>query len=133
MKKVGYAMYVHKSNIKELLNKLEKSEQERLLNLQKEIYFDYEIIKYDRGNISFIECSTWLTLKEPIVEDSHLFKKDGTYKLIKGFKTVYHSKELFVSEDYDGFDIEKAKLRTKEWNSIPNIKELKSRIGNIDF
>ena len=119
MKKVGYAMYVHKSNIKELLNKLEKSEQERLLNLQKEI--------------CFIECSTWLTLKEPIVEDSHLFKKDGTYKLIKGFKTVYHSKELFVSEDYDGFDIEKAKLRTKEWNSIPNIKELKSRIGNIDF
>ena len=72
-------------------------------------------------------------MNEPIVGDSHLYKKDGTEKLIKGGKTVYHSKEYFVSSDYKGFDIEEAKQRTKEWNNNPNIKNLKHKIGFVDF
>ena len=40
---------------------------------------------------------------------------------------------MFVSSDYKGFDIETAKQRTKLWNSIPDIKKHKSKIGNKKY
>ena len=40
---------------------------------------------------------------------------------------------MFVSESYKGFDINKAKERTELWNSIPDIKSHKSRIGNKSY
>ena len=53
------------------------------------------------------------------------YRRDG--------KRVYHNKWQFVSKDYTGFSVEEAKKRTKLWNSIPNIKKLKSKIGNKEF
>lgn len=138
MKKVGTSLYVHKSNIEELLNciqdELEINRILSIINIAKKEYL-FEIIKYDKKskNISLIECDTWNSMNEPIVGDSHLYKLNGEIKLIKGNKTVYHSKELFVNENYVGFDVEKAKQRTLEWNKIPNIKNLKSKIGNITY
>ena len=133
MKKVGRCYYVHKSNIKELLAVLSKEEQLRLIELLNSVSHDYEIIKYNLGVISLIECEEWDTVQEPLVGDSHLYKPDGTVKLIKGGRTVYHCKECFVSDDYQGFDLEAAKARTKEWNAIPGIKDVKSKIGNQKF
>lgn len=135
VKKVGTAIYAHKSNLEEFLNNLTEVEQNRIEHLLSKIKnkHPYEILKYDKGNLSLIECDTWDIMKEPIVGDSHLYKKDGTKKIIKGGKTVYHSKELFVSSSYKGFNIEEAKQRTIEWNKIPNIKNLKSKIGQLKF
>ena len=136
VKKVGTSIYVHKSNLKELLDNIKDiAEKERIQNVLQKNKFSFEIIKYDKKNknISLIECPTWNILQEPIVGDSHLYKLNNEIKLIKGNKTVYHSKELFVNEDYKGFDIEKAKQRTKEWNNITNINKLKKYIGNISF
>lgn len=136
IKKVGYAIYAHKSNLEEFIENLpSEEEQNRIEHLLVKVKQNhpYEILKYDRGNLSLIECDTWNTMKEPIVGDSHLYKKDETSKIIKGGKFVYHSKELFVQPDYDGFSVEEAKQRTKEWNSIPNIKNMKSKIGSVTF
>lgn len=136
VKKVGTSIYVHKSNLKELLDNIKDiDEKERIQDVLQKNKFSFEIIKYDKKNknISLIECPTWNILQEPIVGDSHLYKLNGEIKLIKGNKTLYHSKELFVNENYVGFDVEKAKQRTKEWNNIPNINKLKKYIGNISF
>ncbi len=135
IKKIGYAIYAHKSNLEEFLNELSKDEQKRIENILKEAKHPYEILKYDKKtqNFSLIECETWNTMKEPIVGDSHLYKKDHSVKIIKGGSTVYHSKELFVQENYSGFCVEEAKQRTTQWNQIPNIKKLKSKIGNVNF
>lgn len=144
VKKVGTAVYAHKSNLEEFFDNIKidgemfeiLSEKGRILDLLFENISNntpFEVIKYDKGNLSLIECDTWNTLQEPIVGDAHLFKKDGTRKLIKGNKMVYHSKEMFVNDNYDGFDVEKAKGRTLAWNKIPNIKKLKSKIGQIEY
>lgn len=135
LKKVGYAFYAHKSNLGEFLNELNEDEQNRIEYILATAKHPYAILKYDKKtkNLSLIECETWDILNEPIVGDSHLYKKDHSVKIIKGGKTVYHSKELFVQENYSGFNVEKAKQRTKEWNQIPNIKTLKSKIGNVYF
>lgn len=136
VKKVGSAIYAHKSNLKEFLNCIKDDDEQKrvksIINKAKNEHL-FEILKYDKGNLSLIECETWNTMNEPIVGDSHLYKLDGTTKIIKGGKTVYHSKEYFVANDYQGFDIEKAKQRTKEWHNIPNIKNLKNKIGFVEY
>ena len=139
MKKVGYSLYVHKSNIDELLSSLSVIDRDLVISIMDTarmyLGLEFDIIKFDTKtrNVSLIMCSTWNTLHEPIVEDSYCFHPDFSYKVIKGGTKVYHNKWQFVSDDYNGFDIENAKLRTKEWNSIPNIKKYKSKIGNKDF
>lgn len=135
LKKVAYSVYAHKSNLEEFLEAIPENEQIRIKEILANAEHPYEILKYDKKtqNFSLIECQTWNTMKEPIVGDSHLYRKDCSIKIIKGGKTVYHSKELFVQENYSGFSVEKAKQRTKNWNKIPNIKELKSKIGSVTF
>ncbi len=139
MKKVGYAFYVHKSNLSELFSSLDEKDRDyiiRVMDLARMVLLiDFDIVKFDNKtrNVSLIQCSTWDILNEPIVEDSYCFHPDFSYKIIKGGTKVYHNKWQFVGKDYQGFDIERAKMRTKEWNSIPNIKNLKSKIGNKEF
>lgn len=135
VKKVGYAVYAHKSNIKEFLENIPTEDLSFVCSILSLDFCEYDIVKYDKktGNVSLIRCSTWNSLNEPIVEDSFCFNTDYSYKVIKGGTKVYHNKWMFVSEDYKGFDVNKAKERTKIWNSIPNIKQYKSKIGNVGF
>lgn len=135
LKKVASNLYVHKSNLSELLALLDSEEQKRVLRVLNSFQLPFEVVKYNKinGSISLIQCSTWNKLHEPIVEDSYCFNVDGSCKRIKGGTKVYHNKWEFVSEDYKGFDVEKEKQRTRDWNQIPNIRDLKCRIGNKDF
>lgn len=131
MKKVMKSLYVHKSNIDELLSNVPNDVADRIKNIIKNFDKPYAIVKYDSitGNISLIDSPDWDEVNEPTVGDSYTFKPDGSVAYRKGGTQVYHNKWMFVSPDYKGFDIEKAKQRTKEWNSIPDIKDHKSRIG----
>ena len=139
MKKVGSNLYVHKSNINELLSFVPENDRNLIISIMDTarmyLGLDFDVVKFDlrTKNISLIQCPTWDVLHEPIVEDSYCFHPDLSFKVIKGGTKVYHNKWQFVSDDYIGFDVEKEKLRTKEWNNIPNIKDYKSRIGNKDF
>lgn len=135
LKRVGTSLYTHISNISELLSKLSADEQQRVVYTTSNADHKFAIIKYNKQskNLSLIECDTWDMLNEPIVGDAHTYKLNGDYKVIKGGVNVYHSKELFVADDYKGFDLEQAKQRTIEWNNIPNIKSIKNKIGNLKF
>ena len=140
MKKVGNTYYVHKSNIQELLDILPEDKYKReIISLyeyrQSPASLPYEVVKYDvkQHKLSFIDSPDWNTSLEPIVGDSWCWNFE-TNKITcrKGGVTVYHSKELFVSDDYNGFDIEKAKERTKLWSSLVS-KDDKKKIGNKKF
>lgn len=135
IKKVVNAYYVHKSNVLELVKKVVPKELEgnfyKLLNDFKE---PYDIIKYDSGNITFISSPDFLIADEPIVGYCYRFKADCWNlppKVRKDFKHVYHAKWMFVADDFDGFDVNRAKERTKLINSISGID--KKRIGNLDY
>lgn len=136
VKKVGYCVYVHKSNIKGIYNVLNDMQKNHLLQvLMIGSVIKYDIVKYNRQNdsVSLIQCDTWDILNEPVVGDSYCYDRNFNVKIIKGGTKVYHNKWQFVADDYIGFDIEKARLRTEQWNKIPNISALKSKIGNKDF
>lgn len=138
---VGSCIYVHKSCIDELLVRVKEPQLSEIMQAIKEIKmkdFKYEVIKYDKSKhrISFIDSPDWIISKEPEIGDAWLLdmKYKWTWKFVPARKKnpqIYHSKELFVSDDYQGFDIERAKERTKQWNAIPNLN--KKRIGNKDY
>ena len=120
-KQMGDAIYVHKSAEDIIpIDILENGKDYLPYN------FHYEIIKYNKknGNISFIDSPDWNIAPEPIVGDIILVKGDNTLKFIKQKSPpqIYHHKWLFVRDDYEGFDVEKSKERSKKWLSIPDIE-----------
>lgn len=139
-KRIGSTYYIHKSNIQELLSILPddqyKSEIIRLYEFRKSLVTpNYEVIKYDtkQHKLSFIDSYDWLTANEPIVGDStHWNLETGSSTFRRGGTKVYHSKELFVSDDYTGFDIQKAKERTKLWSSLVS-RDDKKKIGSLKY
>lgn len=146
MKKVGTCLYVHKSNRWELYNnkRTEKDrEHMKCIITAMEGFFYYQVIKYDykTRKLSLIQSLDWDKANEPTVGQSIIFDlsigKDLTDTPKKQIKArtknpqIYHNKWMFVGSSYSGFDIDKAKQRTKEWNSIPNLD--KKKIGNKDY
>lgn len=134
-KKIGGSIYIHKSNLEELKEIIEENIFLRIMEASKNLpdSFNFEIIKYNKkdNKVSFIDSSDWNTAREPLVGDSYVtFIDDFNFKLIKSKGQIYHHKWMFVSNDYNGFDIEESKNWSKVWTDvIPNEKSIKSRIG----
>lgn len=135
IKRMGTAKYTHISNFKAL-----ELEELKMLNeafdlMKEKIEFmkDVCVLKVDLKNnkVTFIQSKDWDTAREPEVGDAYsvdLVKKE--IKFIKAKGQIYHHKWSFVAEDYAGFDIEKNKKWSEEWQEkLPKTREVKSRIG----
>lgn len=144
IKTIGKASYAHKSNVIELVTKVSEKEKDdfiQFINMINAAGLKYDVVKYNEGNITLIESPDWDTANEPTVGISKRWKKgewfDNAGRIninwVKrcGNYQVYHNKWQFVASDYKGFDIEKAKERTKQWEFIPNLD--KKRIGNKKY
>lgn len=120
-KQVGNTIYLHKSVEDKLPSEILINAKDKLLN-----DFNYTIVKYDQsnGNITFIQSPDWDTSDEPIVGDAILIRGDGTERFIKEKKTpqIYHHKWLFVNDNYNGFNTEESKERSRSWLKVPNIE-----------
>lgn len=136
--------YAHKTNVAELMGRVRKIVDPSVINsllfTVDHMGVDYDIIKVSKNGISLIQSEDWDIRNEPSVGRSYFWKLNDvmhgtflTYKVIKPRGQIYHNKWQFVSDTYDGFNIEEAKQRTLLWNSIPNIKAYKSRIGSKKF
>ena len=144
-KKVGNVYYVHKSNRKELLSLVPSC----ALDKYKAIVYgldgmlNYDVIKYDSymNTVSFIQSPDWFTENEPTVGDSEIYYLDTIKHLNYALAecehrhhkesltnpNIYHSKWMFMADDYDYEWIAKAKERTTQWNKL-NLD--KKRIGH---
>lgn len=134
LKHIGTAYYVHKSNIVELIKKVVPKElQAEFYCLLHSINYEYDIVKYDCNNVTFIRSPDFLLVHEPVVGYCYRYK-DGEWKrppkVRKDFKRVYHHRWMFVADDFNGFDVEKEKERTK---IIDSLKLDKKRIGNKEY
>jgi hypothetical protein len=147
VKIVGTAKYAHKSNLLELVDKCFTDSTDKLLFIQflqeamTRIKFD--IVKYDKGKVTLISSPDWDIANEPIVGHCYRWEERGWRAISQGqwvnpnitpnYKQIYHNKWMFVANDYKGFNIEQAKKRSELWNSLPDIKEVKSKIGYKKF
>ena len=83
------------------------------------------------NKVSFIASPDWDTAREPLVGDSYVTDIfDVQFKTIKSKGQIYHHKWMFVSDDYNGFNIQESKEWSDIWTKIlPRNREVKSRIG----
>ena len=131
MKRMGTAVYVHKTAIDQLKEDFQQAYliAERV-NLDG---FEYDIIKwdYDRMMVTFISSPDWDTASEPLVGDAiRVCLTTGEVKKLRSRGQIYHHKHQFVNEDYTGFDIEESKNWSKLWTSVlPATREMNNRIG----
>ena len=129
-KQMGTSIYVHESSEGVL-------PQDRL-NTSKGYLpdgFDYQVVKFNEktDSFTFISSPDWDESEEPIVGDAILVKPNGETKVIKQKSSpqIYHHKWLFVDENYNGFDTEESKNRSRRWLSIPDVDF--TRIGYKSF
>lgn len=148
LKIVGTSIYAHCSNFEEWHSKcIQHMNEDDFDNLYANALCFYEemideshyVLKFDRRSqsISIISSPDWDVRNEPTVGHSiHAhYNEDGDidYKTVSGKNQVYHNKWQFVQPTYTGFNVKAAQLRTLQWNKIPNIKQLKSKIGYRQF
>ena len=96
---------------------------------------NYHVVKYNlrTRNLSFVACPTFDTEPEPAVGDSFLVKPDGTVKRRNAAvdPELYHHKWLFVRDDYQGFDVQASKERSRQWMELDQVD--RARIGRLSY
>ena len=87
--------------------------------------FDYQIVKYNIRTdvVSFVQCSDFDVAPEPTVGDIVIIDSKGKVRRRPQPRDpeIYHHKWLFVSDDYDGFDVEASRRRSLLWMQFPGI------------
>lgn len=150
IKTVFSSMYAHKSNVNELIENLPPQYQP-IIKYFIELNFnaDFDVIKVDvlKNTITLITCEGWDTLPEPIIRKTQTYYysfnlikhiEDGFGKpIVKNYLNnppIYHNKWNFVSDNYNGFDIELSKQRTNMLKLlIPEYSSLLNKIGFLNF
>lgn len=121
-KSIGGCVYVHKAYAEEVAPNLALYKD----LLSHAPLFDIVKFKLRSKDISFISCPNFDTEDEPQVISSCSHKSKPWKAPASG--VIYHHKWLFVKDDYEGFDVEASKERSRRWMALPDIDY--SRIGN---
>ena len=128
-KEIGGAVYVHKQYESLLPEAVQKAK--RFLPPE----FSYTVVKYQLSDetVSFIQSSDFDSADEPTVEDLYTIKTDGSVSFRRKLADpwIYHHKWLFVADDYQGFNVEASKARSRRWLALANIDF--RRIGKKSF
>lgn len=112
-KRMGNYLYIHRKYVylinPDLADEIEK------------IPFDFNLVKIDLTDttteVTVINCVEFDTVHEPRVGKVTKFVKDNRVGIFeKSYDyLVYHHKWMFVTDDYDGFDVKESKARSEEW------------------
>ncbi|MFW5887890.1 MAG: hypothetical protein ACOCUH_03725, partial [Bacteriovoracia bacterium] len=95
----------------------------------------YTCVKYNKKekSITFQWSSDFNTANEPVVEKCILVKQNKIKRIKQPQDPyVWHHKWQWVADNYDEFDVEKSKTRSKQWKPYVN-KEEKCKIGKLSF
>lgn len=136
-KEIGGAVYVHRDYVHVLPQ--EAYQKARALIPGG---LDFVVVKHTikTGAFTFIRSPDFDTAHEPTVGDMIICIPDE--KSPMGFKTkvlwhseydplIYHHKWLFVADDYQGFNVEESKNRSRAWLALTDVD--KSRIGRSSY
>ena len=128
-KEIGGAIYVHKQYLP-VLGVVPLKAKELLPEDHS-----FVIVKHNLKNdaVSFIHSPDFDFADEPTVGDSIIVHPDGSTRKRKQAKDpeIYHHKWMFVKDDYQGFDVELSKARSKLWIDLPGLD--KRKIGKKSY
>ena len=133
-KTVGSKVYIHKDYAHLVVDQDKIKIAEFVAGVKSK---DYVCIRYDKKTeeIAFQQSPDFDTADEPQVGKTIAVKVDGDVRISlpnKNNPQIWHHKWMWVSDEYEGFDVEASKERSKLWE--PHVsKEEKRRIGYRDF
>ena len=89
--------------------------------------FSYTVVKLKLANrlFSFVTVADFDTAPEPTIGIVIVVSADGCCRRMQAPKNpfIYHHKWLFVADNYDGFDVEESKARSRAWMGLPTLTE----------
>lgn len=128
-KEIGGAVYVHR-DYEALLPDAVKIASKHIPT-----EFNYTVVKFveKESCVSFILCNEFDSADEPVVGDILRIDAAGSMQFFRqpADPFIYHHKWLFVMDDYQGFDVERSKDRSRCWTSLPDVD--RSRIGKQSY
>ncbi len=128
-KEIGYAVYVHRA----YEDVLGPSVQWAKRHLPEQ--FEYTVVKLNQRNdaVSFIHCPGFDTEDEPVITAITVVYADGVLqrRTLPSDPYIYHHKWLFVRDDYEGFDVNASRARSKAWEALDDVD--RSRIGRLSY
>ena len=128
-KEIGGAVYVHK----QYESLLPEAVQIAKTFLPPE--FSYTVVKFKLSDetVSFIQSADFDSADEPTVGDRYTIKADGSASFRRKLHDpwIYHHKWLFVADDYNGFNVDASKARSRKWLALDDIDF--RRIGQRSF
>lgn len=128
-KEIGGAVYVHRRYEQVFGSAIEEARRHLPAG------FSYAVVKLRIANrsFSFVEVADFDTAPEPTLGTVIAVQSDGSWRRIPPAKDafIYHHKWLFVADDYDGFDVEESKARSRAWMALPGID--RARIGKTSY
>jgi len=128
-KEIGGALYLHR-DYEQLLGEPLSRAKERL-----PAGFEYTIVKYSfrTGNVTFVASPDFDSNPEPTVGDRWIIPPEAAARFRAELPDpyIYHHKWLMVADDYERFDVEQSKERSRLWLVLPDVD--KSRIGRKSY
>ena len=128
-KEIGGAVYVHKQYESLLPEAIQKAKS----FVPPE--FSYTVVKFQMTDetVSFIQSTDFDSADEPNVGDLYTVKANGsaTFRRKLTDPWIYHHKWLFVADDYNGFNVEASKTRSRQWLALDDIDS--HRIGKQSY
>ncbi|NLY01884.1 MAG: hypothetical protein GXY83_37845 [Rhodopirellula sp.] len=128
-KEIGGAVYVHRRYQHVFGSAVEEAQK----HLPPD--FSYTVVKLNLANnsLSFVAVADFDTAPEPTIGAVVTVKTDGSCRRMQppSDPFIYHHKWLFVKDDYDGFDVEESKVRSRAWMALADID--RTRIGKKSY
>lgn len=134
-KKMGNDLYVHRDYVDS--TSIPQDEYKMAVSKLPNGY-EYTAVKYNSkdNSFSFIQSPDFDTADEPTVGVSLKVSSDGNVKRTNppSDPWIWHNKWMWVGDDYTGFDVEKAKERSKKWKDYIGVnRDVSSRIGKKSY
>jgi hypothetical protein len=147
IKKIGDNWYVHYTNIKELRQAVEKRGTDPSFSSRLNYWnffnreVDADVIKYNikTKDITLIESKNWWFANEPDVGKALKIDFNENTKIIQPRGQIYHHRHMFMANPLETKSpcelrvIGESQQRKKVIDKIPNIKNLKNKIGYKKF
>lgn len=128
-KEIGYAVYVHRLYEERFGATVQWAKR----HLPE--HYDYTVVKLNQRNdsVSFIHCPGFDNDPEPAIDAILVISVDGSVqrRSTPADPYIYHHKWLFVDDDYEAFDVEESKARSRNWIALRDVD--RSRIGRRGY
>ena len=117
-------LYFHKIYLEEVIAKVASPDVayhviEVVNQVSNDLNFDFNCIRFNlrKFEIALVESPDFDDAREPVVGKMVVIHSDGSTSETHSYNQIWHHKWMFVSDDYQGFDVAESWKWSRTWLS----------------